>query len=219
VVPPGQAKEDTWIIAELSRRMGYEMSCSSPDGIFEELGSLWPALEGISYTRIESWGIQWPCPTKNHPGTEYLYKGGFPRGRVPFAPAAFEPSAEKTGSEYPFILSTGRNLFHYHFGSMTRRVSALESHAGEAYIEMHPDDVAKLNIQDGSRVKVSSPGGSIGLKVRSTDRVTPGVVFIPMHYGEAAVNILTSDVAVDTFSKTPGYKITAVRIEPAKEGE
>jgi formate dehydrogenase alpha subunit len=219
VLPPGKAMEDTWIIAELSRKMGYEMSCSSPDGIFEELGSLWPALEGINYTRIDAQGIQWPCPTRNHPGTEYLYKGGFPRGRVPFAPAVFDPSSIEIDIEYPFILSTGRNLFHYHFGSMTRKVSALENHAGEAYIEMHPDDVSQLGILHGSRVLVSSPRGSIKLMVRSTDRVSPGVVFIPMHYGEAAVNILTSDTAVDTFSKTPGYKITAVRIEPAKEEE
>ena len=217
VQPPGQAREDSWIIAELSRRMGYEMICSSPEGIFEELGSLWPALEGISYARIESRGVQWPCPTKNHPGTEFLYKGGFPRGRVSFVPFDSTSPAVREDSEYPFILSTGRNLFHYHFGSMTRRVSALEKHAGEAYIEMHPDDVARLGLSHGKQAKVSSRQGSIVLAVRSTERVSPGTVFVPLHYSEAAANILTSDTAVDSFSKTPGYKITAVRIKPAKE--
>jgi len=219
VQPPGQAREDSWIIADLSRRMGYEMSCSSPEGIFEELGSLWPALEGISYTRLESKGVQWPCPTRNHPGTEFLYKGGFPRGRVSFVPSAFQAPDEEENREYPFILSTGRNLFQYHFGSMTRRVSAIESHAGEAYVEMHPDDAARLGLSHGKRAKISSLQGSIVLAVKSTDRVSPGNVFIPLHYSEAAANMLTSDTAVDSFSKTPGYKITAVRIEPAKEGE
>ncbi len=219
LMAPGQARDDSWVIAELSRRMGYEMNCSSPEGVFEELGSLWPALEGISYTRIESQGVQWPCPTKNHPGTEYLYKGGFPRGRAVFTSAAFDQQEKKYDNDYPFILSTGRNLFHYHFGSMTRRVGPIETHAGEAYIEIHPDDAARLSIEDAGRAKVSSSQGSIMLKVRVTDRVSIGTVFIPMHYAESAVNILTSDIHIDSFSKTPGFKITAVRVEPIREGE
>ena len=216
---PGQARDDSWVITELSRRMGYEMSCSSPEGVFEELGSLWPALEGISYTRIEFRGVQWPCPTKNHPGTEHLYKGGFPRGRAAFTPAPFEQVSGSSDTQFPLILSTGRNLFHYHFGSMTRRVPLLEEHAGEAYIEMHPDDLARAGMLDRDRAKVSSSQGSIVLRVRSTDRVSPGIVFIPMHYAEAAVNTLTSDIRIDSISKTPGFKITAVRVEPFKEGE
>ena len=219
LMAPGQARDDSWIIAELSRRMGYEMSCSSPEGILEELGSLWPALEGISYTRIESRGVQWPCPTKNHPGTEYLYKGGFPRGRAAFTPAAFVLQNETNDTEYPYILNTGRNLFQYHFGSMTRRVPLLENHAGEAYIEMHPDDIARVGMQNSDQAKVSSSQGSILIRIRSTDRVSPGTVFIPMHYAEAAVNILTSDRHIDSFSKTPGFKITAVRVEPVRKGE
>ncbi len=219
VKAPGQAMEDTVIIAELSRRMGYEMSCSSPEGIFEELGSLWPALEGISYARIESKGIQWPCPTRNHPGTEYLYKGGFPRGRISFTSASFSDHAPAGDNEFPFLLSTGRNLFHYHFGSMTRRVDALEQHAGIPYAEMHPDDLSRLGIRHGSRIIVSSPRGRIELAAISTERVPPGMVFIPLHYVEAAVNVLTDDLAIDAYSKTPGFKITAVRIEPVWKGE
>lgn len=219
VAAPGMARDDSWVITELSRRMGYEMSCSSPEGVFEEFGSLWSAVEGISYTRIESRGVQWPCPTKNHPGTEHLYKGGFPRGRAAFTPVPFERSAGSTDTEYPFILNSGRNLFQYHFGSMTRRVPLLEKHAGEAYIEMHPDDIARANMQDGDPAKVSSSQGSIVLRVRSTDRVSPGTVFIPMHYAEAAVNVLTSDTNIDSISKTPGFKITAVRVEPFREGD
>ncbi len=216
--PPGEAREDSWIISELSRRMGYAMNFNSMEEVFEELGSLWPALEGITYSRIRKQGIQWPCPTKNHPGTEFLYKGGFPRGRVSFTPVSFEPPVEKADKEYPFILTTGRNLFQYHFGSMTRRVKTIEKHAGDAYIEMNTDDASRLKIKDNDSVMVSSRRGSITLKARVTERVNQGEVFIPMHYAEAAVNVLTNEKALD-YSKTPEYKVTAVKIEPVKEGK
>lgn len=218
VLPPGEAREDSWIISELSRRMGYKMNYNSSDEIFEELGSLWPALEGITYPRIQKKGIQWPCPTKNHPGTEYLYKSGFPRGKISFTPVSFETEEMQKDNEYPFILSTGRNLFQYHFGSMTRRVKALESHAGSAYIELHPDDAAKMKIHNNDSVKISSKNGSVIVPVRITERVRQGEIFIPMHYAEAAANILTNEKALD-FSKTPGYKYTRVKVEPFSREE
>ncbi len=218
LVPPGEAKNDSWIIAELSRRMGYEMNYSSSEEIFDELGSLWPALEGITYAKIQKRGIQWPCPTKNHPGTEYLYKRGFPRGKAAFTPVPFDRDTLKEDKDYPFVLSTGRNLFHYHYGSMTRRVKALESHAGKAYIELHPDDAAELMITSNASVKISSRTGSVIVPVRITERVGKGEVFMPMHYAEAAVNILTDEKALD-YSKTPGYKFTRVRIEPLTREE
>lgn len=217
--PPGEAREDSWIISELSRRMGYAMNFNSMEEVFEELGSLWPALEGITYSRMRSQGIQWPCPTKNHPGTEFLYKGGFPRGRVSFTPVSFEPPVEKADKEYPFILNTGRNLFHYHFSSMTGRVKPIKKHAGDAYIEMNTDDASRLKIKDNDSVMVSSRRGNIILKARVTERVNQGEVFIPMHYAEAAVNILTNEKALDNYAKTPEFKVTAIRIEPVKEGE
>jgi len=216
--PPGEAREDSWIIAELSRRMGYAMNYNSIEEVFEELGNLWPALEGITYSRIDKKGMQWPCPTKNHPGTGFLYKGGFPRGRVSFTPVSFEPPVEKADEEYPFILTTGRNLFQYHFGSMTRRVKTIEKHAGDAYIEMNTDDASRLKIKDNDSIMVSSRRGSIILKARITERVNRGEVFIPMHYAEAAVNVLTNEKALD-YAKTPEYKVTAVKIEPVKEGK
>lgn len=213
---PGEAREDSWIISELSRRMGYAMNYNSIEEVFEELGSLWPALEGITYSRIEKIGIQWPCPTKNHPGTEFLYKGGFPRGKVSFSVVKFENPVESADKEYPFILTTGRNLFQYHFGSMTRRVKPIQKHAGNAYVEINIEDASKLKINDNEFVRVSSRRGSIVLKAKITDGVNKGEVFIPMHYAEAAVNILTNDKALD-YSKTPEYKVTAVKIEPIKE--
>ena len=217
--PPGEARDDLWIISELSRLIGYDMNYNSPEEVFEELGSLWPALEGITYSRIEKTGIQWPCPTKNHPGTEFLYKGGFPRGKVHFTPVSYAPPAEKPDNDYPFVLTSGRHLFHYHFGSMTGKVKAIEKHAGEPYIEIHPDDAFALKIDNGDPIKVSSRRGQVLLKARLTERVNKGEVFISMHYGKAAVNILTNDAALDKFAKTPEYKVTAVRIEPIKEGE
>ncbi len=212
VEPPGDAKEDSWIIAELSNRIGYPMKYSSVEEISEELGSVWPALSGISYSRIRTHGIHWPCPTKDHPGTEYLYKAGFPRGKVSFTPVKYVPPAEVADSDYPFILTTGRNLFQYHGGSMTRRVAPIEKHAGEPYVEINTEDAKKAKIKDGEKIKVSSRRGQIEIKARVTDRISSGVLFIPMHYREAAANVITTD-ALDPHAKTPEFKVCAVKIE------
>ncbi|TAL24253.1 MAG: formate dehydrogenase subunit alpha, partial [Nitrospirae bacterium] len=212
VSPPGEAKEDLWIISELSNRMGYPMKYSSSEEVFEEFGELWPALAGISYGRIQNNGIHWPCPTKDHPGTEYLYKAGFPRGKVSFTTVKYAPPAELTDKDYPFILTTGRNLFQYHSGSMTRRVAPIEKHAGEPYIEINQKDAEALKLKNGDIIRVSSRRGNIDIKTRITDRVAEGTVFIPMHYREAPANVLTTD-ALDPYAKTPEFKVCAVKIE------
>lgn len=211
--PPGEARPDYEIIMDLFKRLGYNMNYNSPEEILEEFGRLWPALGGITYSRLDKGGIQWPCPTRDHPGTEYIYKGGFPRGKVNFTPVTYTPPAEITDWEYPFTLTTGRNLFQYHSGSMTRRVEPIEKHAGEPYIEVNPDDAKEMDIKDGDTVSVTSRRGSIRIKARVTRRVARGVVFIPMHYREAAVNVLTNDKALDRFVKTPEFKVSSVRIE------
>lgn len=212
VEPPGNAKEDIWIISELSNRIGYPMKYASSEEIFQELGHLWPALGGITYRRISENGIQWPCPTKDHPGTEYLYKAGFPRGKVSFTCVNYIPPAEITDKEFPFVLTTGRNLFQYHGGSMTRRVLPIERHAGEPYIEVNPEDAGRLGIKENDKIKVTSKRGRIEIKTRISEKVSSGVVFIPMHYREAAANILTID-ALDPHAKTPEFKVCAVKIE------
>lgn len=212
VEPPGEAREDMRIISELSVRLGYPMNYSSSEAAFEELGNLWPALAGISYSRIRSEGIHWPCPTKDHPGTDYLYKAGFPRGRVSFSAVEYIPPAELADDEYPFVLTTGRNLFQYHSGSMTRRVAPIEAHAGEPYVEISAEDASRLGIRDGLMIRVKSRRGQIGLKALITGRVSEGLLFIPMHYKEAAANVLTSD-ALDPYAKTPEFKVCAVKIE------
>ena len=127
VSSPGSAMKDSLIIMELSKRMGYEMSYPHTVEVFREMGQAWPALAGMSYARLEDGGLQWPCPTPEHPGTQFLFKGGFPRGKGKFTLVKYKPSAEETDAEFPFILTTGRQLFQYHTGSMTRRVKPIDT--------------------------------------------------------------------------------------------
>ena len=125
--------KDSLIIMELSKRMGYDMSYPHTVEIFREIGQAWPALAGMSYARLEDGGLQWPCPTPDHPGTQFLFKGGFPRGKGRFTLVTYKQSAEQTDKEYPFILTTGRLLFQYHTGGMTRRVKPINAVSPEAY--------------------------------------------------------------------------------------
>jgi formate dehydrogenase alpha subunit len=212
VEPPGEAKEDALIITELAKRFNVDMTYTVIDDVFREAGKLWPGIAGINYRRISKTGLQWPCPTLDHPGTQFLFKGAFPKGKAPFKPVEFRPSHELPDHEYPFLLSTGRHLFHYHTGSMTRRVDSIDRVAPQAYIEMHPHDALTLSLGDGDAVRVSSRRGTIELVVNISDRPARGVVFIPFHYREAAANILTN-TALDPVSKIPELKACAVRIE------
>lgn len=214
--PPGEAKEDSWIIRELSERLGYPMNYNFIEEIFQEIGSLWQAVAGITYGRIDKWGLQWPCPTLDHPGTPYLFKGGFPRGNAAFSVVKYRPSKELPDKEYPFILSTGRHLFHYHTGTMIRKGDALNNVVPEAYVELNPDDADRLGLSNGQKVRVSSRRGSIEIKVQVSERVGKGRVFIPFHYKEAAANVLTS-TALDPISKIPELKVCAVKIEKIKD--
>jgi formate dehydrogenase alpha subunit len=215
VNPPGQAMKDSQIIMELSKRMGYEMHYAHTAEIFREMGLAWPALAGMSFTRLEDGGLQWPCPTPDHPGTQFLFKGGFPRGKGRFTPVTYKPSAEQADKDYPFILTTGRLLFQYHTGSMTRRVKQIDMVSSEAFIEINPGDAKDLSIDDGMRVRVSSRRGSITVKAQVTKRPVKGVVFIPFHFKEAAANVLTSSTTLDPVAKIPSFKVSAVRIEKA----
>ncbi len=212
---PGNAMKDSLIIMELSKRMGYDMSYPHTVEVFREIGHAWPAMAGMSYARLEDGGIQWPCPTPEHPGTQYLFKGGFPRGKGRFTLVKYKPSAEEADKDYPFILTTGRQLFQYHTGGMTRRVKAINAVAPEAFVEINPDDARTLSIEGGSRVKVSSRRGSITVKALLSKRPARGVVFIPFHYKEAAANVLTSSTSLDPIAKIPSFKVSAVKIEKA----
>ena len=212
---PGTAMKDSLILMELSKRLGYEMNYSHSVEIFREIGQAWPALAGMSYARLEDGGIQWPCPTPDHPGTQFLFKGGFPRGKGRFTTVQYRPSHEEPDKDYPFVLTTGRTLFQYHTGSMTRKVRPINAVSPEAFIEINPEDAQVLSLEDGAKVKVSSRRGSITLKAVVSKRPGKGVVFIPFHFKEAAANALTSSAALDPVSMIPALKVSAVRIEKA----
>jgi formate dehydrogenase alpha subunit len=212
VDPPGEAMDDLSIISRVSKRLGYPMD-ASPAEVMDEFGRVWPALAGVTFDRLDRQGIQWPCPSKDHAGTEYLYRDGFPKGKVSFTKVEYCPPAEITDEEYPFILTTGRNLFQYHSGSMTRRVKTIEAHAGEPYVEINPLDSGKIGIKDGETITVISRRGRIDIKARVTSRVSEGTVFVPMHYREAAANVITID-AFDPHVKIPEFKVCAVKLVP-----
>jgi formate dehydrogenase alpha subunit len=209
---PGEARKDSVIIAELSRRLGYDMTYHSDEAVFHEIGRLWPGVAGINYRRIRKIGIQWPCPTPEHPGTPYLFKGGFPRGRGRFTEVGYKPPAEVPDSEYPYVLSTGRQLFQYHTGTMTRKTSAIDTVAPGPYVEINDEDARLLAVKDGMKIKVSSRRGSIEVIARVSDRTFKGMVFIPFHYKEAAANVLTNP-ALDPFCSIPELKVCAVKVE------
>jgi formate dehydrogenase alpha subunit len=216
VNPPGEARDDLSVLNDISRRLGYVLGCGTPEDTLDEFRSLWEPLAGITYQRLERSGIAWPCPSTDHPGTPYLYAHGFARGKAPFSVLPFLAPEEGPDDAYPFILTTGRNLFQYHTGSMTRRVQPIELHAGTPYVELHPDDARQIGIAEGDSVSVASRRGSITVRARITRRVDSGVVFIPMHYREAAANVLTTDSA-DRTTKTPEFKVCAVKIEAGKK--
>ncbi len=217
VSSPGTAQSDLDIIDQIYKRISAKEGSTEkvkPAEIFAEVASLWPGIAGLNYERLEEQGLQWPCPGEDHPGTEYLFQDSFPRegGKAAFTPVPFVSSKELPDKEYPYLLTTGRELFHYHTGTMTRRSSGLNAVAPEAFVEVNPADADVLGIGQDELLTVSSRRGSIKVKARVSKIVPPNVVFIPFHYSEAAANVLTSD-AMDPICKIMEAKVCAVRIE------
>ena len=212
--PIGQSKPDWIIISELAREMGATgFDFSSPEEIMKEISSVTTPYAGITYERLDKGEVlHWPCPHENHPGTPFLHEKDFPRGKGRFFALDYVPPAELPDSEYPYILSTGRIPFHFHGGSMTRRIEILNQEAPTGYMDIHLEDANKLGIKGGEPVKVSSRRGEISIKARISTEVKPGIVFIPFHFSECAVNILT-DRKLDPVAKIPGFKVCAVNIE------
>ncbi len=217
IASPGQAKDDLIIIDMITKRLeGSAAAGKAPEAaaVFAEVASLWPGIAGMSYERLEKESLSWPCPSLDHPGTDFLFKDTFPRegGKALFAKVPQILSNELPDKEYPFVLTTGRELFHYHTGTMTRRSAGLNAVAPEAYIEINPVDADGLGIKNGENLKVTSRRGTIDLKARVSGIVPPQVVFIPFHYKEAAANLLTND-AMDPVCKIMEAKVCAVRLE------
>lgn len=210
---PGDAREDWKIFVELSKLMGYQMDYDSARDIFEEISSVTPGYAGISYGRIEKeGGLQWPCTNAAHSGTRFLHKDTFSRGKGLFHAVEYTPPAESPDDQYPLILTTGSVLEHFHTGTMTRRSEGLNEIYPVAVVEINPADAEKLSVADTEKVTVSSRRGSISLSAKITERSPEGVVFIPVHFAEAAANRLTNSV-LDPVAKIPEYKVCAVRIE------
>jgi formate dehydrogenase alpha subunit len=209
----GDSREDWQIICEIAKRCGYSgMNYSHPSEIMDEIAKVTPIYGGMSYERIDTWGLQWPCLNKEHPGTKFLHKDKFAKGKGTFMPCEYKPPAELPDKEYKFTLSTGRVYWHWHTGTMTRRTSTLDREVPEGYVEMHPENARDLGVKNGDFVKVSSRRGSIKVKVMATERVVRDSVFIPFHFKEASANVLTNP-AVDPIAKIPEYKVCAVKVE------
>ncbi len=213
VEPPGQARADWRIVCQLARRMGAPgFDFNSPKEVMDEVNALAPIYGGMSFTCLEKGGLQWPCPTPEHPGTPILHAEKFSRGRGRFVPLAYQPPGEAPDDEYPLVLSTGRNLYQYHTGTMTRKVKALNECFGEEKLDINPEDAAKLGIQDNDWVAITSRRGQVKARARLTDNNPPGLVYMNFHFAEVPTNALTGS-AYDPVTRTPDYKVTAVRVE------
>ncbi len=212
IPPVGDSRPDWEIVQDLSTRVGYPMQYASPEAIFEEIRQLTPSYAGITYKRLEAAGLQWPCPTEEHPGTVFLHKDRFSRGKGAFTAIDYKPPAEVTDAEYPMFMTTGRAFMHYHSGTMTRVSPTLNHEGPEGYVEISPADAKEMAIKNGERVKVSSRRGEIQIKARISGKVNRGVVFIPFHFAETAANVLTNS-AYDPVAKIPEYKVCAVKVE------
>jgi predicted molibdopterin-dependent oxidoreductase YjgC len=214
IEPPGEAKTDWEVICGIVNKMGYAMNYSSAKEIFEEVVKVTASYAGISYERLEKQGIQWPCPTPEHQGTKFLHKDKFSRGLGLFTAIEFIPPNELPDKEYPFLLSTGRVLYHYHTGTMTTRVKGLTEIYPESLVEINPVDANKLGIAAGQKVKVTSRRGTVEAKANITQKSAPGAIFMNFHFANAAVNMVTNP-ALDPVGKIPEYKVCAVKLEAA----
>lgn len=219
--PPGEARADWKIICELGAAMGYEKQFpyQSAEDIFNEIAKVTPSYGGMTYARLEKpEALHWPCPTAEHPGTPILHKEKFshPDGLGIFTPIEWKPQAEVPDAEYPFLLTTGRCIWHWHTGSMTRRSVDLEREEPTGWVEINPEDAKALGIADKEMLKVSSRRGDIKIGARVTKTIKKGVVFIPFHFIECAANILTIN-ALDPVAKIPEFKACACKIEKIKE--
>ncbi len=218
VEPPGQARADWQIICDVSAALGYPMEYPSPAEIFAEMAALNPAYAGISYQRIDAAGLQWPCPTPDHPGTPYLHEGRFTRGKGLLQAIRFRPAAELPDEAYPFVLSTGRTLYNYNIGNMTRKSPTISQKEDRNFVELHPEDARRLGIADGGRARVTTRRGSLVVTAHVRDKVRPGALWMPFHFVEASTNYLTND-AFDNVTRTAEYKVCAAKVERAEAAE
>ena len=223
VEPPGQAQPDWQILSDLGKRVQRRLRTeddaapfaswdyADPSAIMDEIAALTPIYGGISHRRVEENGLQWPCPDPDHPGTPILHVGEFSRGRGQLQGVEWLPPSERPDEDYPFIFTTGRVLYHWHGGTMSRRSHGLEEAYPEARVELNPIDARALGIAEGDMVRVSSRRGEVRAKAEVVDRTGRGVVFMTFHFKEAAANLLTN-TALDPVAKIPELKVCAVNV-------
>jgi len=217
--PPGDARQDLWIIVEIAKRLGLDWRYTHPREVFEEMRQAMPSIAGITWPRLEAESaVVYPCEHEGDPGEPVVFTENFPtaNGRARLVPADIIPAAERPDAEYPMVLITGRQLEHWHTGSMTRRASVLDALEPEPVASVNPSDLATLGAKPGDVVTVESRRGSVSLYARAEEGTPKGSVFIPFCYYEAAANKLTNP-ALDPFGKIPEFKYCAVRVRRGGE--
>jgi predicted molibdopterin-dependent oxidoreductase YjgC len=217
---PGNARVDREIIVDVARALGGRWpEYPDAESVWNELADLSPNWFGIRYHRLQEEGIQWPCPELDHPGSPYLHapRPARPGGKGKFFPVEYQPPIEEPDSEYPLVLSTGRTLYHYNSATMTMRESGITDKQVEPFFEISAEDASNLGLADGDLARLVSRRGTLEAKASITDRVYPGLVWMALHFAEQKVNWLTHDVG-DSLIGTPEFKVSAVRVEPARFG-
>ncbi len=217
IEPVGDCRPDWWITCQIGKRMkarGFDFE--TPEEIFQEIASLTPSYAGVTYERLEKNSIQWPCPTPEHPGTTILHTKTFSRGKGSFQALDYRPPAEMPDDEYPLVLTTDRSLFHYHTGTMTRKVKGLNVFRGQELVAMNAADAKELGIKDGDWVQVTSRRGQVTAKAWITASSPKGTIAMTFHFAESPTNELTNP-AYDPKAKTPELKVSAVRVERVAE--
>jgi formate dehydrogenase major subunit len=212
--PPGQARRDLDVLVELSERVGFSAPFERAEDVMREIAAITPSWAGVTYQRLDPAGLQYPVPDAASPGTAFLFEDRFPTadGRGTMVPVEYLPPAELPDADYPFMMNTGRQLYHWHTGTMTRRAKGLDSREPVPTMELCPGDAATLGVRDGDQVRVTSRRNSMLIAVRVSERVRRRQVFVPFHFREAAANLLTNPV-LDPYAKIPEFKVCAVRIE------
>ncbi|MDD1734400.1 MAG: molybdopterin-dependent oxidoreductase, partial [Methanothrix sp.] len=211
VDPPGDARAEWEWICDLSRRLGQEADYASPASIMAEIASLTPSYGGIDYQRLGPEGLQWPCPCKDHPGTSILHVDCFSQGRAHLRPVFYSQPAEIPDADYPFTLNTGRSLYHFHTGTMTRRTSLLDREIPAPFVEINLEDARLMGIREGMKVRVETRRGSIAAEARLVDSLPRGSLFMPIHFSEAPANALTAQ-SIDPLSKIAELKVSAASL-------
>ncbi|TMH30374.1 MAG: formate dehydrogenase subunit alpha [Betaproteobacteria bacterium] len=217
--PPGESRQDLWIIVEMAKRLGLDWSYAHPREVFAEMRTVMPSIAGVTWERLEQQSaVTYPCEHEGDPGERVVFTEQFPTvsGKGRFVPAAIIPAAERPDSDYPFVLITGRQLEHWHTGSMTRRSEVLDAIEPVPVASMHPQDLKALGVADGGAITVASRRGGIVLATRADAGTPRGAVFIPFCYYEAAANLLTNP-ALDPFGKIPEFKYCAIRVSASSE--